>query len=156
MRQLKRPIPVVLAVFLALLALQAVPAAAQTPAAQETQDTMSLPDGLRTARTALSAAYAKMDGLAVVAHFAEGGAVDFGGQVISGKQAVGGWFTEMFSTLAGLTSGAPTFVVTDGEVKERSGYTVHLPDGSQQGGSSETVWKKQADGSWKVARLIVM
>jgi ketosteroid isomerase-like protein len=156
MRQPTRPVPVILAVLALLLVLPAAPAAAQTPAAQETQDSMSLPEALRTARTALSAAYAKMDGAAVVAHFAEGGAVDFGGQVISGKQAVGGWFTEMFSTLAGLTSGAPTFFVTDGEIKERSDYTVHLPDGSQQGGSSETVWKKQADGSWKVARLIVM
>lgn len=137
----------------AMVALLVVAAPAS---AQETQDTAALPQALRTARTGLEAAYAKLDGAAASSHFAPTGAIDFGGQVISGRDAIRGWFGEMFANMSGLRAGAPKFVLGESEVSEKSTYVVALPDGSEQSGTSETVWRLQEDGTWKVVRLIVM
>jgi hypothetical protein len=46
------------------------------------------------------------------------------------------------------------FIIADDQVTERADYTVLTPEG-EQGGTSETIWHKQPDGSWKVTRLIV-
>ena len=128
---------------------------ARPAAAQETQDTTRLPESLRSVRTSFSATFSKLDGAAAAAHFADDGAVDFQGQLIAGRQAVGGWFAEMFSGLSSVRTGTSTFLIADEEVMEHSSYIVVTPDGEQTG-ATETVWKRQEDGSWKVARLIVM
>lgn len=124
-------------------------------AAQETQDTTRLPEALRSVRSSFSATFSKLDGAAAAAHFADDGAVDFQGQTIAGRQAVGGWFAEMFRGLSAVRPGTATFLIADEEVMERASYVVVTPDG-EQAGATETVWKRQEDGSWKVARLIVM
>lgn len=137
--------------FIPLLALVlAAPASAQ-----ETQDTTVLPEALRAARGELNAAFAKLDPTAAAAVFAADGAIDFQGQTIAGRQGVGGWFGEVFTGMSGLRSGTATFVVTDDSVTERSSYVVVLPEG-EQGGNTETTWKKQEDGSWKIARMVIM
>jgi len=128
---------------------------ARPAAAQETQDTTRLPESLRSVRTSFSVTFSRLDGAAAAAHFADDGAVDFQGQTIAGKQAVGGWFAEVFSTLSALRPGTSSFLIADDEVMERASYVVVTPDGEQTG-ATETVWKRQEDGSWKVARLIVM
>jgi ketosteroid isomerase-like protein len=140
------------AVRIALLLLIALPFAA---AAQETQDTASLPESLRPIRTALGAAYARLDGATAATFFADDAAIEFDGQVLSGKQAVTGWFMQMFSQLEGLRPGTTTFRIAEDQVTERGSHVV-IVQGQEQAGSSETVWKRQADGSWKVARLIVL
>jgi ketosteroid isomerase-like protein len=116
---------------------------------------MQLAESLRSARASMSAAFAKLDATAAAGHFADDGAVDFQGQTVAGKAAVGGWFAEVFSGLSSLRSGTATFLIADGQVTERASYVVGTPDGDQQG-STETVWKRQDDGSWKVTRMIVM
>jgi ketosteroid isomerase-like protein len=138
----------------AIASLLLLMALAGPVAAQETQDTTQLPESLRTARASMSAALTKLDGNAAAALFTDDGAVDFGGQVITGKPAVAGWFGEAFNGVAALRFGTPVFVIADGRVTERSSYTVVVPDG-EQGGSAETVWVRQEDGSWRVTRLIV-
>lgn len=141
------------AVACAFILLAALPFAA---AAQESQDTASLPEALRSVRTALAQAYGKLDGTASTAHFTDDAVVEFQGQVLSGKPAVGGWFAQMFSSLSAVRIGSSTFVVGDGEVTERASYTVVMQSGEEGQGQSEMLWKRQADGSWKVARLIVL
>lgn len=133
-----------------LLAALAAPAAAQV-----TQDTTNLPESMRTARATMSAAFSALDGTAAAAVFAEDGAVDFQGQLITGQQAVGGWFAEVFSGMSALRSGSSTFVIAENEITERGSYVAVMPDG-EQAGSSETIWRRQEDGSWKVARLVVL
>lgn len=138
----------------ALVLLLVLPRAA---AGQETtEDEATLPAELRTARASLNEAMGRMDAAATTAHFIETGLVEFDGQVYSGRAAVGAWFTEAFAALASLTGGTSTFIVGDGEVTERASYSAVTSDGSPQGGRSETVWKRQEDGSWKIARLIVL
>jgi ketosteroid isomerase-like protein len=128
---------------------------ARPAAAQETQDTTQLPESLRTERATLSAAYSALDAVAVAGHFTDDGMVDFQGQSIAGRQAVGGWFAEMFGGMQAVRSGPSTFAIGEDEITERATYVVSMPDGDQSG-SSETIWRRQEDGSWKVARLIVL
>lgn len=128
---------------------------ARPVAAQETQDTTQLPETLRSVRASYSATFSKLDGAGAAAHFADDGEVDFQGQTIVGKQAVGGWFAEVFSTLSSLRPGTASFLIGDDQVTERASYVVVTTEGEQTG-ATETIWKRQEDGSWKVARLIVM
>jgi ketosteroid isomerase-like protein len=128
---------------------------ARPVAAQETQDTTRLPESLRSARTSYADTFSKLDGAAAAAHFADDGEVDFQGQTIAGQQAVGGWFAEVFSGLSGLRSGASTFLIADDQVTDRASYVVVTTDGEQTG-ATETIWKRQEDGSWKIARMTVM
>jgi ketosteroid isomerase-like protein len=138
----------------ALFLLFAVPLMA---AAQETQDTTALPESLQSARAALGEAWSKLDGAAVSAHFADNAVVEFDGQVLSGRPAVTGWLHQLLASLTALRpGGATTLMVGTDQVTERGGYDVITTSGGQQSGRSETVWKRQEDGSWKVARLIVL
>lgn len=130
-------------------------ALAAPAAAQETQDTMSLPEALRTSRAELGAAFAKLDAAAAAAVFTTDGAIEFQGQTVAGRQGVNGWFAEVFVGMSGVKSGSSAFVVADGTVTERASYVATGVDGDVTG-TTETVWKKQADGSWKVARMIIM
>lgn len=140
--------------FSALLCLLtlALPAAVS---AQETQDTMKLVPQLRTVRNALSASYAKLAGADVAAHYADDIVVLFGESEFRGKQQATGWITQQLGALSGLKVAAPTFTVKADEVTERSTYTVNMPDGTSQQGTVETVWKKQANGAWKISRMTV-
>jgi len=140
--------------FSALLFLLAwaLPAAVS---AQETQDTMKLVPQLRSARNAMSAGYAKMAGADVATHYADDIVVQFGPDEFRGKEQATAWITQQLGALSGLKVDPPTFTVKPDEVAERSSYTVSLPDGTSQTGSVETVWKKQASGAWKVARMTV-
>jgi ketosteroid isomerase-like protein len=122
---------------------------------QETQDAAQLPEGLRAARASLDSAFAKLDAGAAAALFTASGSVEFQGQTFAGRDAVGGWFAEAFAGLSGLKSGTSTFVVADGEVTERASYVVSISDGTEQQGTSETLWKRQEDGTWRVVRLVV-
>ena len=130
----------------------ALPAAVS---AQETQDTMKLVPQLRTVRNAMSAGYAKLAGADVAAHYADDIVVQFGPDEFRGKEQATAWITQQLGALSGLKVAAPSFTVKADEVIERSTYTVNLPDGTAQNGSVETVWKKQTNGAWKVARMTV-
>jgi len=136
-----------------LLLLSAVGAPA---AAQATQDTTALSTELRAARGTLSEAFSRLDANAATTLFTADAIVEFNGQVFNGHDAIRAWFDEAFSGLSALRSGTATFVVDDGEVTERSGYVVTTIDGQEQGGSSESVWRRQEDGSWRIVRLSVM
>jgi hypothetical protein len=123
-------------------------------AAQEAQDSTGLPESLQTARASLSAALGKLDHAAAAAHFSDDGTVEFGTEVVKGRSAVEGWFAEALSGVSSLRFSPATFVITADQVTERANYVVAGIEGDQ-GGSSETIWTRQDDGSWKVTRLIV-
>lgn len=133
-----------------LLATYAAPASAQA-----TRDTAALPAELRAGIAALSAAYDKLDAAAATSWFAPDGAVEFQGQLLSGRDAIAAWFGEAFSGLTALRGGTPSYVIGEGEVSERSSYIAVLMGGEEQAGATETVWRRQPDGAWKVARLII-
>ena len=134
------------------LALVAAPSAAS---AQETQDTMKLASPLRTARAEMTAAYVALNAQGAARHFSDSAVVDFQGQLISGKPGVIEWLTGSLQGLSSIRFGSASFTVTETQVIERASYTVTIPDGTEQGGSTEATWRKQADGSWKVVRLTV-
>ena len=131
--------------------LLALPAVAR---AQETSDTTKLAAALRTVRASYSKALTSMDANAASATFADSVYVEFQGQAFAGKQAATGWLTEALQGVSGLRFSEPTFKISADEVVERTTYTVSTPGGDGQG-ATETTWKKQKDGSWKLARLIV-
>lgn len=135
-----------------LLATVVVPTAAT---AQETQDTMKLAAPLRTARAALSAAYTALNGQEASRSFSDSAVVDFQGQVFTGRPAVQEWLSGALQGLSSIRFGTPSFTVAETEVTERTGYTVVTTDGTEQGGSTEATWRRQADGSWKIVRLTV-
>jgi ketosteroid isomerase-like protein len=137
---------------LTFLALLAAPGAMS---AQETQDTMRLPAALRTARAGLTGAYTALNASAASQFYADSATVNFQGQVFTGRSAIEAWLVDALQGLSAIRFAAPTFVVSENEVSERGGYTVALPDGTEQPGSAETVWRRQSDGSWKVMRLTV-
>lgn len=124
-------------------------------AAQETQDTMALPEALRSARASLSDAFTRLDAAAAAALFTETGSVEMQGETLSGRQSIAGWFGDVFSTIDSLRNSTSGFMVAETEVVERGGYTVQGMEGGQSG-RVETIWRLQEDGSWKVARLVVM
>jgi ketosteroid isomerase-like protein len=137
-----------------LLLLLAVPA---TTAAQETQDTTALPESLLPARASLGAAWSKLDGAAVAAHFADNAIIEFEGQVMSGRPAVTGWLEQAVASLTSLqTGGTATFIIGTDDIRERGAYDFVTTSGEQRSGRSETLWKRQDDGTWKVARLTVL
>ena len=131
--------------------LLGVPAAAR---AQETTDTTKLAAPLRALRAAYSKALTSMDGNAAAAAFADSVYIEFQGQAYSGKEAATGWLNEALQGVSGLRFSEPTFTISDGEVTERATYTVSTSGGDAQG-STQTTWKRQKDGSWKMQRLIV-
>jgi len=143
----KSAIPAVAALFLAISAAAA--------SAQETRDTMRLPAELRAQRAAMNSALTKLDGVSAAALFADDGAVDFGGTVYTGREAVTGWFVEVLGGLASLRFDNASFVIGDNEVTERASYTAMTPEGEAPG-TSETVWRKQENGEWRVAKLVVL
>lgn len=73
---------------------------------------------------------------------------------MTGRTAVAGWLADALAGVSALKFAVPTFIIADDQVTERADYTVLTPEG-EQGGTSETIWHKQPDGSWKVTRLIV-
>jgi ketosteroid isomerase-like protein len=123
-------------------------------AAQQTQDTTRLPESLRTARASMSAALTKLDPAAAAALFTDDGAVEFAGEALTGRAAVQRWFADALSGVTSLNFSPATFEITADQVTERANYVVGVPEG-EQGGMSKTIWTRQADGSWKVTRLIV-
>ena len=142
----------------AVLRLGAVLFLLVTPAgleAQETQDTMKLAVPLRAARATLQAGYTAFDPAKVNVLFADDAVVMFQGETHSGRAAVDTWIENSMQGLSAIKFGTATFTVADTEVVDRNTYTVTLGDGTQQDGSSELTWRRQADGSWKIARLIV-
>jgi ketosteroid isomerase-like protein len=120
----------------------------------QTQDTTKLAPELRAARNAMSAAYAKLAGADVAAHYANDIVVQFGPDEFRGKEQATAWITQQLGALSGLKVEPPTFTVAAEEVTENSAYTVNLPDGSSSSGTVVTVWKKQGN-AWKVARMTV-
>ena len=56
--------------------------------------------------------------------------------------------------ISALKFSPPSFKIADTEVTETASYTVSTPGGDQSG-STETVWKKQKDGGWRILRLRV-
>ena len=136
------------AMFALLIALPAV------ARAQETSDTTKLAAGLRTVRNSYAKALSSMDANGAAAAFADSVYVEFQGQTFAGKQAATGWLTEALQGVSGLRFSEPTFTVSADQVVERASYTVSTPGGDGQG-ATETTWKKQKDGSWKLARLVV-
>ncbi|HEX2168539.1 MAG TPA: hypothetical protein VHG09_14990 [Longimicrobiales bacterium] len=124
-------------------------------AAQETQDTTALPEALRSARASFSAAFTGLDAAAAAANFTENGAVDLQGEIIAGRTSVRDWLSSVFATMDAITVGASGFVIGEDEVRERGDYLIRGAEGDQSG-QVETVWRLLEDGSWKVARLIVM
>jgi ketosteroid isomerase-like protein len=135
-----------------LLAILVIPGAI---AAQETEDTTKLAPALRTARNALTAAWMARDAQAVSRFFADSAAVSTPDQTLNGKAAIDGWLAETTQALSAVRFGTSRFVISESEVTERSTYTVVLGDGTEQSGSAENIWRRQADGSWKVTRLTV-
>lgn len=123
-------------------------------AAQETQDSTSLPESLGAARASLTTALGKLDHAAAAAHFTDDGTVEFGADAVKGRAAVEGWFAEALSGVSALRFSPATFVITADQVTERANYVVEGMEGDQ-GGMAETIWTRQEDGSWKVTRLIV-
>ena len=123
--------------------------------AQETQDTTKLEARLRAARAEISAAYSALDAARTVGHYADSAVVEFQGEVFNGKPAIQAWLTDALAGLSALRFGPANFTIAPTEVVERTAYTVVLPDGTQQQGSSTATWRKQRDGSWKVVRLVV-
>ena len=139
-----------LAALFALFAV-AVPA---TVRAQETTDTAKLAAPLRSARAAFNKGLSSGDGAGASAIFSDSVVVDFQGQVFTGKDAATGWLTEALQGVSALKFAPPTFTVADAEVTERASYTVSTPNGDQSG-TTETVWRKEKGGTWKVWRLRV-
>ena len=135
-----------------LLLLVAPPAVLR---AQETQDTMQLSPKLRAARAELNAGYMALDPTRVKPLFADSAVVHFQDQMHSGRQAVDAWIVDSMKGLSAVRFGTATFTIRDAEVIDRNTYTVTLDDGSQAEGTSEAVWRRQADGSWKVVHLLV-
>lgn len=123
--------------------------------AQETQDTMKLAAPLRAARAALSGGYAALDPGRVSVLFADSAVVQFRDQMYSGKQAVDGWIADSMMGLTQVRFGTSSFTISETEVVDWNTYMVTLGDGTQVEGTSEATWRKQADGSWKVIRLVV-
>src|SRR5688572_4022497 len=136
----------------AFILFAAAPAALS---AQETQDTMKLTPQMREARAALAAGYAALDPAKVKVLFSDSAVVNFGDQTFSGRQAVDGWIAESMNGLSAVRFGAGNFTITEREFTDRNTYRVTLGDGSMQEGTSEAVWRRQADGSWKLVRLTV-
>jgi hypothetical protein len=139
------------ALFLMTLVL---PGAVQ--AQETTQDTMKLAAPLRTARAALSAGWSSMDAGKVTVAFSDSAVVEFGDQVMRGKQAVSAWVTEVLGGLSSLRMGSPSFTMAPALVTENNTYVVVTSDGSEQPGTVTTVWRRQADNAWKVVRMTVM
>jgi ketosteroid isomerase-like protein len=135
-----------------VLAVFAAPAVA---IAQETQDTMKLAAPLRTARAGMNSAYTALDAQAAARFFSDSAVVNFQGEVITGRTAVQSWLTNSLQGLSALRFGPSSFTVSETEVIERASYTVTTSDGGEQSGSSESTWRRQPDGSWKVVRLTV-
>lgn len=132
---------------------------ALTPAAvfaQETQDTMQLTSELRTTRSALTDAYGRLAIDDIAAHYADDIFVQFGTDEFRGKEAASAWISQALQGLAALRFGRSSFTIKPDEVTERNSYTVVLPDGNEQTGTVETVWKKQAPGGWKISRMLVL
>jgi ketosteroid isomerase-like protein len=129
----------------------ALPAMAR---AQETSDTTKLAAGLRTVRASYSKALTSMDANAAAAAFADSVYIEFQGQAFAGKQAAVGWLSEALQGVSALRFSEPTFTISADQVVERTTYTVSTPGGDNQG-STESTWKKQKDGSWKLLRLVV-
>jgi ketosteroid isomerase-like protein len=123
--------------------------------AQETQDTMKLSAQMRAARNALSAGYASLDPTKVKLLFTDSAVVLFQDEMHSGKQAVDAWVAESMTGLSAVRFGTGSFTISDAEVVERNTYVVTLSDGTTAEGTSEAVWRRQRDGSWKVVRLTV-
>ena len=139
----------------AVAALVLVAAAPTTLDAQETQDTMKLSAPMREARAALSAGYVALDPGKVKRLYADSAVVNFQDQTYSGRHAVDGWIVESMQGLSSVRFGAGSFTIGDNEFIERNTYRVTLGDGTQVEGTSEAVWRRQPDGSWKVVRLSV-
>jgi ketosteroid isomerase-like protein len=127
-----------------------------TLSGQETQDTMKLAVPLRAARAALSSGYVALDPARVRPLFSDSAVVMFQDQTYRGRAAVDGWIAESLSGVTSVRFGPSSFTIGDAEIIDRGSYSVTLNDGSQVEGSSESVWRRQADGSWKVVRLLVM
>ena len=121
-------------------------------AAQETQDTMRVPAELRTARATLNKAFTSADPSGAATFFTDSSSVEFRGEVYNGHAAVTGWLQQALAGISSLRFSAPTFVVSAAEITERLTYTVGTPEGDQTG-QSESVWRKQRDGKWKVVRM---
>ena len=134
------------------LLLCAAPAALR---AQETQDTMKLAAPLRAARAALTAAYISLEPARANIHFADDAVVIFQDQTYRGRAAVDGWIVDSMTGVSAVRFGTPRFTIADAEVTDYNTYSVTLGDGSLAEGTSEMVWRRQADGSWKVVRLLV-
>jgi ketosteroid isomerase-like protein len=139
-----------LASMFALLAV-ILPAAVR---AQESSDTTKLAGPLRNARGAFNKALTSGDGAGAASSFSDSVTVDFQGQVYSGKDAATGWMVEALQGISALKFSPPSFKISDSEVTETASYTVATPGGDQSG-TTETVWKKQKDGAWKILRLRV-
>lgn len=121
--------------------------------AQETQDTMKLAAPLRAARAAFSGGYMAFDASKVTPLFTADAVVVFQNDSFSGKEAVDAWVANSMQGLSAIRFGTASFTVSDAEVVDRNTYVVTLGDGTTAEGTSELVWRRQADGSWKVARL---
>jgi ketosteroid isomerase-like protein len=131
--------------------LLALPAGAR---AQETTDTAKLAAPLRAVRAAYAKALTSMDGNGAASAFADSVYVEFQGQTYAGKEAATAWLNEALQGVSALRFSEPTFTISDAEVTERATYTVSTPGGDAQG-TTQTTWKRQKDGSWKMARLVV-
>jgi hypothetical protein len=132
-----------------LFCLLVLPAAV---AAQETQDTTKLPGEMRSARARLNSAFTSADAAAAAPFFTDSASVEFRGEYYNGHAAVTGWLQQALQGISSLRFSPATFVVAASEITERFSYTVGTPEGDQTG-QSETVWRKQTNGSWKVVRM---
>src|SRR5687768_14659524 len=103
-----------------VLAILAAPAIAPP---QYTTDTTKLVAPFRAARAAINAAYIALDTRAVGRHFSDSAAVDFQGQVFSGRAAVDAWLANSLQGVSALRFGPSTFMISENEVMDHSSYT---------------------------------
>src|SRR5262245_45785121 len=119
-------------------------------------DATKLPAPLRSARDSMNKALIALDAGAAARFFADSASADVGGEVFRGQAGVSAWLSGQFQGLSAVRLQNSSFAITDNQVTERGGYTVTLRDGSgDQSGSTETIWAKQSNGSWRVIRFTV-
>lgn len=128
--------------------------AAPTAAQETTPDSTRLPESLNAARASMSGALGRLDNAGAAAHFTDDGSVDSRGQAVTGRAAIAAWFADALAGVTALRFGTATFIIADDQVTERAPYRLLTAEG-EQAGNTQTIWKRQADGSWKVIRFIV-
>jgi uncharacterized protein (TIGR02246 family) len=98
----------------------------------------------------------------VRAYMDDGVFVAVDGSSIRGKSAIGDFYRERFKKngLAAGTRIEPKRVILDGDLAYETGYgeVTYTRDGKPMtgGGPYLTVWKKQADGEWKILRNVIL